>query len=397
MRTQKSNFFGGLHFLLLISVLVLPPIVFIVSPIGTTVPILIARICAVLLIIFSIPHREKFTEFLHRNGRSECIPLIGLVVVFGISLLHPHITPDAAVNYLKLVIGILLYFPLRALIDADDISSIVLLALLANLICGFVVFANNILFYVTDNQLNLVEPVFHRHAEIFLSVVTWPVCLLCKDYFRHRPWLNLLFIIPVFAILTGDNQSSQLALICGLCVFIAAAVCGRITVIFILVSLPVLVLSIVWWVPMIAQLGSLEALSSFFDRGDADARLSIWLAYIELIRTHFWFGWGFEAWRDMPQFAGPNIHLKWHPHNSFIEIWAALGFLGALLIVGFEVYLLLGIYRLENTIRPYFLATFVSANVVAFVSHGLLQTWWIETLFISALILIPIADRSHRA
>lgn len=69
-----------------------------------------------------------------------------------------------------------------------------------------------------------------------------------------------------------------------------------------------------------------------------------------------------------------------HPHNSFLQIWAELGVVGAVL-AGAVLFLML--QRLAHLARPERVAALglvAAATAVAFVEHGAWQGWWVAGL-----------------
>jgi hypothetical protein len=65
-----------------------------------------------------------------------------------------------------------------------------------------------------------------------------------------------------------------------------------------------------------------------------------------------------------------------HPHNSFLQVWAELGIVGAALAALVMVLTLRALGPWPAPARAAALALFAAAGVVAFVEHGAWQAWW---------------------
>ena len=85
---------------------------------------------------------------------------------------------------------------------------------------------------------------------------------------------------------------------------------------------------------------------------------------------------------------GNATHLSLHPHNAILQIWLELGLAGVLLACSFIFY----ITNVANRhCHPAGLALCLATLIIANVSYGAWQSWWLSSLWlISALYLVGI-------
>lgn len=118
------------------------------------------------------------------------------------------------------------------------------------------------------------------------------------------------------------------------------------------------------------------------------ARMSYWSHTLDWILQHPLKGWGLDASRAM----GPGITL--HPHNSALQVWLELGFVGAVAAAAFWG---LSLVRLSRD-KPDLPMSGVAGSVVVFllfswINYGLWQQWW---LALGALVAVVAAMLDHR-
>lgn len=118
------------------------------------------------------------------------------------------------------------------------------------------------------------------------------------------------------------------------------------------------------------------------------ARLSYWSHTVDWILQRPIKGWGLDASRAM----GPGIQL--HPHNSALQVWLELGFIGA---VAAAVFWGLSLLRLSRGKPDLGMSGVAGAAVVyllfAWINYGLWQQWW---LALGVLIVVVGAMLDNR-
>ena len=161
--------------------------------------------------------------------------------------------------------------------------------------------------------------------------------------------------------------------------------------------------------PMIEQSGA--SLQS------AVHRTIIWDFTIARIKERPLLGWGLDASRRMPggddevivsgfnkagapgaarvEMTGQVMPL--HPHNGALQIWLELGGLGAAVTAGLILLAAESLrkLRLSRAAAAASAASFAAGFIVALVSYGIWQGWWLSALFIMATI--PALTRSDES
>lgn len=132
----------------------------------------------------------------------------------------------------------------------------------------------------------------------------------------------------------------------------------------------------------------------------AHHRLIIWRFTADRIVERPLFGWGFDASRSIPgndRILGHGlVALPLHPHHAALQWWLELGAVGALLGAVFLATMVRALRVISNRPeRAAALALFVGASVIAFVSYGVWQGWWIATLSLSAAFLAGVCRRDQ--
>lgn len=84
-----------------------------------------------------------------------------------------------------------------------------------------------------------------------------------------------------------------------------------------------------------------------------------------------------------------------HPHNSFLQIWAELGIVGAGLAAAVLILMLREISEWERRSLATALAIVAAAAAIAFVEHGAWQPWWTAGLGV-AVVWLREAALTHQ-
>jgi O-antigen ligase len=123
-------------------------------------------------------------------------------------------------------------------------------------------------------------------------------------------------------------------------------------------------------------------------------RAEIWRYVCEEIRVRPWLGHGFDAARH----ADERIPL--HPHSASLQIWYELGAVGAAIaaaMLAVSAFALTRALRHERVAAAAAAATIASLGVVANVSYGAWQEWWIATIFAAAALVAAVYDTPKRS
>ncbi len=135
-------------------------------------------------------------------------------------------------------------------------------------------------------------------------------------------------------------------------------------------------------------------------------RFAIWDFTAAKTMEHPLLGWGLGASRAIPgadgiatQLGGRAEVLPLHPHNALLQLWLELGLPGILLTIIAFVVILIRIprYIAGRKELAMSLTVIFSVTLIAELSYGLWQSWWLAFLWVLAALTIAIADgRSER-
>ncbi len=127
-------------------------------------------------------------------------------------------------------------------------------------------------------------------------------------------------------------------------------------------------------------------------------RLWIWAYVAERIVEHPLRGWGLDAarWLDAGHITVQELRvelLPLHPHNGVLQVWLELGLPGAVLLAALMGLLLLGLarYSVSRAALASGVAVFASFALIAALSFGIWQSWWIATAWLIAAFTVVLA------
>ncbi|WP_245442958.1 O-antigen ligase family protein [Methylobacterium terrae] len=127
-----------------------------------------------------------------------------------------------------------------------------------------------------------------------------------------------------------------------------------------------------------------DALHQRLAASSTRARVAIARSFGAAVAEDPWRGAGYGTsgrFQDAPvaERLEPDLRVMLavgHPHNSFLQVWAELGFVGAALAALVLVLALRSLGRWPALARSTALALLAAAGIVAFVEHGAWQAWW---------------------
>jgi O-antigen ligase len=243
-----------------------------------------------------------------------------------------------------------------------------------------------------------------------LALLLWPVIALCL--IRRWAWAAwLAFAASATVIFLSSSGTALVATILGVITFVLARRLGRPIVLLVAGSLAV------WLVAAPPVLGPLASSAWLTEAAPQMApssfhRLLIWEFVAARIAERPILGWGLDSARRIPggdenlsvriversALPGDEVHkqtlrgrnfeaLPLHPHSLAMQLWLELGAVGALVAAAFVWTVLRATAALRSRIGMASLsATAVAGFVVANLSYGAWQSWWLAALILAIAI-----------
>ncbi len=234
-----------------------------------------------------------------------------------------------------------------------------------------------------------VEPLFASVAAnrpmVVLTLMIWPVVLILARRAGPAP-VAIMLVVMMLASFSAESQSSQLGVVAGSLILALALIGPRVAA---WVCLGGGVMAIIG-MPFFFAFFDLEVFfrESALAKATILPRLELWTFVGEKVIAAFPSGYGLEAGRtlsladmDRKYFGGSLMH---HPHNGVLQIWLEFGLIGALAAATAWALLIKQCFEMDRWQAAAFLACASCFLLIASVSHGFWQSWWI-----SALALVP--------
>lgn len=227
------------------------------------------------------------------------------------------------------------------------------------------------------------DPTSISRGLVVLTLLVWPVVALA--WRSGRIWLGWLALAAVAVVLVaGHTLSARAAFLAAVAAATLAFMGGRRAVAVIVAVFAVLVVLMPLVLPVIANPVDHH---DFLYRHSTSAlhRLYIWDFTIGKITQRPFLGFGLDGARNLPGAHTPTpvggYMLSMHPHNGALQIWVELGVGGAVLAAA----LLQSIARYAWRHGTATLAGLVAAAfIVAHLSFGIWQAWWVGLLALAA-------------
>jgi O-antigen ligase len=250
-----------------------------------------------------------------------------------------------------------------------------------------------------------------NRGAILLVLLVWPLALaLARCHGRRAGWAAVALTgLVVFA---GDSTAARAALVAGALVYALACISTRTAFRTLRIGLAVAVLGFPWLIALMPppENALYEPLAP-----SAHHRVTIWTFTAERIEERPFAGWGMNASRWIPGGSDVQVfkmrnakggffdnelqNLPLHPHNAALQWWLELGAGGAVLAV-IALWTLLGAIERalagRTNAATAAAAAFAGASVIAFVSFGIWQNWWLAALVVVAALL-AVAQRIEPA
>lgn len=237
----------------------------------------------------------------------------------------------------------------------------------------------------------LPEYLFNQAITI-VSILGWFAVLFMRA--RAGVWpAVLLGAVMLAAVGVSGNTSARVALAIGVAslpLFLLggrpARRIGMVVIAGAMLAMPVLV----------SQMANRPMIADKISRvgGSAKHRLVIWDYVTDKVVERPLFGWGYEASRRLEPPGDLATRVKFsrlplHPHNAPMQIWLELGLVGALFLTFFVARLFIAVERcpVKEAEKAVLSAMLVTTCVVASLTYGIWQNWWIASLWIIAALI----------
>ncbi len=234
-----------------------------------------------------------------------------------------------------------------------------------------------------------------RGASVLVLSI-WGVIAALAGGKSHERWLwRALFLSTAVLSLQFDMNANAIAMGLGLCAYLLALAAPGFAAVAVTSGLAAWLLAAPWVAPRILALPQVSAHlpDSWYVRGE------IWKFVCAKIARNPWLGEGLDASR---RYSTPisGRGLEWrqiplHPHSGSLQIWFETGAVGALLGAAVLIWGGIALARKLSADRQAMAGAcgaIAAAGVVANVSYGAWQEWWVATLF-GAAALVSAARR----
>lgn len=369
------------------------PVLAVLAPLGL-VPLLLILTAATLVLT---PHRKLWERLPTRLSL-----VLAAVVVWGIASSTWTYLPSVAL-YKSAQLAFLFLAAVVMIAAARALPDSAQMRIGQGLAFGF----------LAALALLLVERFFHVPVASYLTGITNDEVLLLKRYNRGMTVLAVLLwpatmgvwrrygrvsaaiftVATIGVLLVMESRAAMVAAIAGGAVFLLAAAGRRPAIAASTVAI-ILALVLPFALPAVTLRSDSDVVRKHFaefQMMSALHRMNIWKFTAERIRDRPLLGWGLDYSRHLPggkdetQYYGEQLPL--HPHNATLQIHVELGAVGVFLAVGL---LVLGMVYAshqpaDSLAARVLLAVLVAILVIASISYGIWQSWWIASMALGGI------------
>ena len=229
-----------------------------------------------------------------------------------------------------------------------------------------------------------------NRAVILIFLASWLAAVEFRR--RGRAWLGWVAIIAAaFIVFGADGNSAKVAALIAVPLAAIAWWLGNRTHV-VVAAIAVLGVTIAPMLPL--NLLAPDRYAKVVPEGYYSAlhRLYIWRFSAERIIDKPALGWGLDASRDLPggdeRLPEGGVVMSMHPHNGTLQVWLELGVIGAgLLAVVVAVSLLAQCQIRDRFDAAATLGASTVVLVIANLSFGIWQTWWLCTFGLLAALV----------
>lgn len=287
-------------------------------------------------------------------------------------------------------------------------------ALLAGILVALAIFAIERLFGAPiltllkhrDPEIPGLYSAYNRGLAVL--IVLLPTALIA--FHRSHPWLCLGLAGATVAITARYEGAAMTLAALAACAVFAAALSGPwfVRTVGVVAALAILAAPFVangLITPRLVQMASQGS-----EGVSGQHRLLIWQFAAGRIMDKPLLGWGLDASRVMPggkdklelhtqscqapcAIAGERLPL--HPHNMALQLWLELGVIGAAIgaVIVLGIFWLIAATSVPRLERALLAAQAGAGLVIAGLSYGVWQIWWLSTLALAAVLSTALLNR----
>ena len=241
---------------------------------------------------------------------------------------------------------------------------------------------------VVDNEVKSLPLDLLNRKIAVLNLLLWPTLFLTAGWWA-RKWNSIisvvLFTLTGLATFHSVHETSMIAFLAGTVIFILYYYFSRIGQLAVMTAWVSAILLILPMAPL-AYNSNLH--KAEWMPGSAQARIVLWSNTAHRFLANPFAGVGVYTTQIVDderskratiprQHHYKNIATGRHSHNVFLQIWYELGVVGGILILTTGLALISRIKSLKGNIKPQIAATFVVATIIASLTWGLWQVWFI--------------------
>jgi O-antigen ligase len=247
-----------------------------------------------------------------------------------------------------------------------------------------------------------------------LSLLSWSVMFYI---FRHKKVLWWIFgggyiSAVAYLLMCSDSLASYVGFVCGVICFVLTLLMRS----FFVRIIPVFVIAMCIAMPIFSYFQDPRLLSDTYPSSPDSGkhRLFIWKYVATNAMQKPLSGWGFDSSRSFSideendivyynQYAFNPLPL--HPHNNILQMLLECGIVGLILLSGIWVKITSGIYKMGKGENYGLLwmavcsGCFMNYFVIAMLSYGMWQLWWVAIAFFVLLLMSSIGrvDESSKS
>lgn len=292
--------------------------------------------------------------------------------------------PRALLQGMYYTVGVLFFlYIIDAELSKDELNWLIDKYIMMAFIASILLFFQRVPVPTYTNRLSVSIFGYIKDPNYFSAYIMCP-CLICfyRFMYGHKSfWLMLSVVIGLAILLTG-SRSSFLALLLGTGVIVISSLLHGTSYIRIITVVVMASSAFLCLVPD-DLMQRLTNFSSYLD-GSNNLRMNIWLAAINIWKTHILFGAGQNVVANYGTEYGALLNMM--THSTYLDVLAEFG------LIGFVLFIFVPVLSLYNTIKYRVIMPLVilltTLFTAAIVSAQYAQYYWLNMALVCSIINI---------